>query len=326
MQAMHSFRQAFEQYMKQHPFSNTTPIELYQPIDYMMNLGGKRMRPVMLLMSYALFRDDFERALPAAYAIEIFHNFSLVHDDIMDNAPVRRGQPTVHEKWHPNIGILSGDAMLVYAYQYLLELEDKSHLDQIISTFNRFAIEVCEGQQYDMNFEERDDVSIAEYLKMIELKTSVLLAGAMKIGALIAHANPKDIEHIYEFGRNVGLAFQLQDDYLDTFGDPAKFGKKVGGDIVQNKKTYLILKALEVADSDTRQQLRNLMSNKPANEEAKIQTVMQLLKRLNIPELTAQKKLEYQLTAYRHLEAVQVEATRKRAILAIAAYLLERDM
>lgn len=325
MQTTLPFRQAFEDYMNEHAFT-AAPRELYQPINYIMNLGGKRMRPIMLLMGYSLFKDDFKQALPAAYAVEIFHNFSLVHDDMMDEAPVRRGQPTVHEKWNMSTGILSGDAMLVQAYEYLLELEDKSNLAAIIKTFNRFAIEVCEGQQYDMNFEQRNDVTIEEYLKMIELKTSVLLAGAMKIGALIAKADTQSVKHIYEFGRNVGLAFQIQDDYLDTFGDPAKFGKKVGGDIAQNKKTYLILKALEVANPEQRQQLEDLMNCKPKDEQAKIQTVMQLLENLNIPELTAQKKLAYQKTAYQHLEAIEVENARKQPIRAIAEYLLERDM
>lgn len=325
MQAIDTFNRGFEQYMQEHPFK-AEPLELYEPIDYILQLGGKRMRPLMLLMSYALFKDDYEKALPAAYAIEIFHNFSLVHDDIMDNAPLRRGKPTVHEKWNTSTGILSGDVMLVYAYEYLLQLENLTRLPEIVKIFNRFAIEVCEGQQMDMNFERCTHVTIEEYLKMIELKTSVLLAGAMKMGGVIADADDKDLHHLYEVGRNIGLAFQIQDDYLDTFGDPAKFGKKVGGDIAQNKKTYLIIKALEIADTDNKTKLQMLMSNNTMQEAEKIQTVTQLLHDLGIPELANNKKLDYQEIAYVHLEAIDVKPKRKVALKAIADYLLNRDM
>ncbi len=325
MQAIQPYLDSFLKYMQQHPFA-AAPTELYEPIDYILNLGGKRMRPVMLLMAYQLFKEDYEKALPAAYAIEIFHNFSLVHDDIMDVAPLRRGKPTVHHKWDVNTGILSGDAMLVYAYEYLLKLEDTSKLHPLIKTFNKAAIEVCEGQQYDINFETRNDVRIDEYLKMIELKTSVLLAGGMKIGAIIADASEEEVEHVYQFGRNVGIAFQLQDDYLDSFGDPKKFGKKVGGDIVQNKKTYLILKALEIADTKTKAQLLEYMTTPTVEEQPKIEAVKNILEGLRIPELTFELKNAYQNTAFEHLSAIKVADERKQVLRDIADALLIREM
>ena len=325
MQAIQPYLDAFLTYMKENSF-DAAPTELYEPIDYILNLGGKRMRPVMLLMAYNLFKDDYSQALPAAYTVEIFHNFSLVHDDIMDAAPLRRGKATVHHKWDVNTGILSGDAMLVYAYEYLLKLADKSKLYELVKTFNKAAIEVCEGQQYDINFETRDDVQIDEYLKMIELKTSVLLAGGMKMGAIIAGASPEEQEHVYQFGRNVGIAFQLQDDYLDSFGDPEKFGKKVGGDIAQNKKTYLILKALERADDETKKTLIQHMSSTPKDEVRKIAEVKAILRDLDIPKLTFELKNQYQNTAFRHLDAIQVLDERKQPLVDIANALLIREI
>lgn len=325
MQAIQPYLNSFLKYMQQHPF-DAAPTELYEPIDYILNLGGKRMRPVMLLMAYQLFKEDYEKALPAAYTVEIFHNFSLVHDDIMDVAPLRRGKPTVHHKWDVNTGILSGDAMLVYAYEYLLKLEDTSNLHALITTFNKAAIEVCEGQQYDINFETRANVGIEEYLKMIELKTSVLLAGGMKMGAIIAGASEQELEHVYQFGRNVGIAFQLQDDYLDSFGDPEKFGKKVGGDIVQNKKTFLILKALELADPVTKQALLKHITTPTVEEQPKIEAVKKILQKLGIPELTFELKNSYQQTAFEHLSAIDVPDERKQPLIDIANALLIREI
>lgn len=325
MQAIQPYLNSFLDYLKGNAFQ-AQPTELYEPIDYILNLGGKRMRPVMLLMAYHLFKEDYQQALPAAYTVEIFHNFSLVHDDIMDAAPLRRGKATVHHKWDVNTGILSGDAMLVYAYEYLLKLENSKHLAALLRTFNKAAIEVCEGQQYDINFETREDVSIEEYLHMIELKTSVLLAAGMKMGAIIADADEHTQEHVYQFGRNVGIAFQLQDDYLDSFGDPEKFGKKVGGDIVQNKKTYLILKALEIGDADSRTRLQEYMNTPTTDETTKINAVKAILENLGIPKLTFDLKNKYQAIAFEHLAAIDVAVERKQPLIDIANALLIREI
>lgn len=325
MKHIQQYQTAFLDYLAANPFTQK-PKGLYEPIDYILNLGGKRMRPVGLLMSYAVFKDDFEAALPAAYAIEIFHNFTLVHDDVIDDAPLRRKKATVHEKWNLNTAILSGDVMLVYAYEYLLKTNNKDCLDEVIKTFNKAAIEVCEGQQYDVDFETQANVKIEEYLKMIELKTSVLLAAAMKIGALIAGASLKNAEHLYEFGKNMGIAFQLQDDYLDTFGDPEKFGKKVGGDIAKNKKTFLILKALEVATPAVSNRLLELMNDQTKLEETKIAAVTEVLRELDIPALTRTKKNEYQTLAFDHLNALQIEENRKAPLIELANMLLDREV
>ncbi|MEM1324560.1 MAG: polyprenyl synthetase family protein [Bacteroidota bacterium] len=325
MQTLQDYQKRYLAYQASHPFTRE-PVGLYQPIDYILNLGGKRMRPVALLMAYGLYHDEIAPALPAAYAIEIFHNFTLVHDDIIDHAPLRRKQPTVHEKWNLNTGILSGDVMLVYAYEYLAQLPQIERLPNILSTFNKAAIEVCEGQQYDVNFETQSIVEIDEYLHMIELKTSVLLAAAMKIGALVAEASHEDAEHLYQFGRNIGIAFQLQDDYLDTFGDPDKFGKKVGGDIAQNKKTFLILKALEVASTTMRNRLLELMNDQTKVEEVRIAAITQTLRELNIDQLTKEKKNEYQQRAFEHLNAISVSDERKQILRDLADMLLDREV
>jgi len=327
MQLTKPFFDSFQDYLALQRFP-ATPKGLYEPIEYIMNLGGKRMRPILLLMSYELFKDDYKEALPAAYAVELFHNFSLVHDDIMDCAPLRRGKPTVHEKWNLNTGILSGDVMLVYVYEYLLKLKDHSRFDMLLETFNKAAIEVCEGQQFDMNFEREQEVGIEAYIKMIELKTSVLLAGGMKLGALYAGASLEDAEHVYQFGKNIGIAFQIQDDYLDTFGDPTKFGKKVGGDIVQNKKTYLVIKALEMANADVRMKLLSYMDNNNSTieEQEKISAVKDIFETLGIPALTKAAKEQYQELAFEHLHAVDVTKIRKAAIEEIATELLEREL
>jgi geranylgeranyl diphosphate synthase type II len=237
MHAISEYQQEFLSYLDN---QNRTrePKNLYEPIDYILRLGGKRMRPVLTLMATEVFDVDFRKALPAATAVEVFHNFSLVHDDIMDDAPLRRGKETVHEKWNLNTGILSGDAMLILAYQYFESYEPTIFRD-LAKLFSKTAIEVCEGQQYDVDFETRDDVTISEYIKMIEYKTAVLVGAAMKMGAIIAETSEEHANLIYDFGLNLGIAFQLQDDYLDCFGNPETFGKQVGGDIIENKKTYL---------------------------------------------------------------------------------------
>lgn len=302
------------------------PRELYEPVNYIMELGGKRMRPVMLLMAYNLFKDDVEKGLPAAYAIEMFHNFSLVHDDIMDNAPLRRGKATVHSKYNINTGILSGDVMLIKAYEALMNTEDVSLLPALVRLFNDIAVKVCEGQQMDMNFETRKEVTIDEYITMISFKTAALLAGGMRMGALIAGADEEDASLVFDFAWNIGIAFQLQDDILDTYGDPEKFGKKVGGDIVQNKKTYLVLRALELADEKEAQRLDQLMSTPTTNEKSKIESVKTIFNNLNVWEEAERLKESYQIKAFEALDSVNVPDLRKQQLITIANQLIGREV
>lgn len=303
------------------------PIGLYEPCDYILTLGGKRLRPATLLMGYELFRDsdDLSDALPAAWAVELFHNFTLMHDDIMDAAPLRRGKPTVHTRWNTTTGILSGDVMLIYAYQFLSRAATPDVVPDLLKTFNRVAIGVCEGQQMDVDFETRDNVSIPEYLNMIELKTAVLLGGALEMGALCAHARQSDAHHLYHFGRLAGTAFQIQDDLLDTYGDPAKFGKQVGGDILQNKKTLLVLKTLEVAPDADRAELNRLMQTGSENPDDKIAAVRDLFNCNDIPAHIEAAKQQYQVDAFRHLDAVQVPEERKTVLRSTMEALLERE-
>jgi len=325
MQSLSQLQQLFQKYLDENQFLDS-PSELYQPANYILSLGGKRIRPIMLLMAYNLFRDDIEKALPAAFAIEIFHNFSLVHDDIMDEAPLRRGKPTVHVKYNTNTGILSGDVMLIYAYKYLMKIENQSRISDLVRLFNEVAVEVCEGQQYDMNFEAQNEVSISAYLKMIELKTAVLLAGAMKMGAMIANAPEDDAQLVYDFAKNVGIAFQLQDDILDTFGDPQKFGKRVGGDIIQNKKTYLVLRAFELADQSTKTQLENLFANQPENESSKIDDVKSIFNQLDIRNEAEQVKEAFLQKAFAALNAVGVAEDKKVVLRNLADELMNRQV
>lgn len=324
MQTLSQIQEQFQRYLSENQFQNP-PFELYDPVNYILSIGGKRLRPAVLLMSYNLFKDDIAKALPAAFAIEIFHNFTLLHDDIMDEAPLRRGHPTVHHKYDLNTGILSGDVMMIYAYHYLAQIEDKTKVSELLTVFNKVGIEVCEGQQYDMNFEKRDDVKIEEYVKMIRRKTAVLLGGAMKIGAIIAGASTEDAQHIYDFGEKVGIAFQLQDDLLDTYGDPEKFGKKVGGDIIQNKKTFLLLKALELANPTQKEELSRLLQTTNMEESEKVEKVVQIYNDLNIKSLSGLKKEEYQKEAFEHLEAVSIDEHRKSVLKKLAEQLLERN-
>lgn len=323
-QTLHQFQAGYEDYARKNRFEQA-PSELYEPINYVLGLGGKHLRPAALLTCCHLFDQAVEKALPAAHAVEIFHNFTLLHDDVMDAAPLRRGKPTVHVKYNLSTAILSGDVMLVKAYEYLLRLESPT-LPHLLRLFTKTAVEVCEGQQMDMNFETRHDVRIEEYLKMIELKTSVLVACAMQIGALLGGASERDAERTYEFGRNLGIAFQLQDDLLDAFGDPKKFGKKVGGDIVQNKKTYLYLKALEQAPGETRQALLDWFSSPTQDETAKIAAVTGIFNRLKIRELTEELKEKYQAAALENLAAVQAPKERKAVLENFAALLLGREV
>ncbi len=311
-------------FSKENPFP-ASPNELYAPCDYILTLGGKRLRPALVLMGYELFKHDVETALPAAWAVELFHNFSLMHDDIMDAAPLRRGQPTVHHRWNTTTAILSGDVMLIFAYRFLARFNDAATMQRLIKIFNRVATEVCEGQQMDVNFETQTEVSIPDYLRMIELKTAVLLGGALEMGAVAANASLSDAQHLYEFGRLAGVAFQIQDDLLDTYGDPAKFGKQVGGDILQNKKTLLLLKAKEVASATDRLELDNWMQTGAENPTQKVAAVRAIFDRNAIPDLVAMEKQRFQQMAFEQLDAIQASAERKEILRKTVTDLLDRD-
>lgn len=301
------------------------PVNLYEPIRYILSLGGKRMRPVLTLMATEIFDVDCKNALAAATAVEVFHNFSLIHDDIMDDAPLRRGHETVHEKWDINTGILSGDAMLILAYQYFEQYEPSIFRD-LAKLFSQTALEVCEGQQYDVDFETRDDVTIPEYLKMIEYKTAVLVGAAMKMGAIVAGTSIDNANLIYDFGLNLGIAFQLQDDYLDAFGDPETFGKQVGGDIIENKKTYLYLKALAFAQPEIKEQLLHLFSIQPTDNTDKIASVKEIFNTTGASEATRQAIKEYTLKAFKTLEKMDIEDSKKVMLKAFGENLMERKV
>ncbi len=301
------------------------PKNLYEPIDYILGLGGKRLRPVLTLMSTDIFDGNYKDALNAALSIEVFHNFSLVHDDIMDDAPLRRGKKTVHEKWDTNTGILSGDAMLIMAYQ-LFENYSAEKFQDLAKLFSKTAIEVCEGQQYDVDFETRNDVTIPEYLKMIEYKTAVLVGAAMKMGAIVAGASAEDQQNIYEFGRNLGIAFQLQDDYLDAFGDPETFGKQVGGDIIENKKTYLYLKALEFSNDADTNKLTELFSSSPEDINTKIEAAKAYFVSSGSAEATKQAIRDYTNNAFSGLEHLNISKEKKALLKAFGINLMNRTV
>lgn len=301
------------------------PKNLYEPVDYILSLGGKRLRPVLTLMATDVFNGNFKDALNAALSVEVFHNFSLVHDDIMDDAPLRRGQQTVHEKWDVNTGILSGDAMLIMAYQ-LFEGYDSKTFRALAKLFSKTALEVCEGQQYDVDFETRDDVTIAEYLKMIEYKTAVLVGAAMKMGAIVAGASNEDQHNIYEFGKNLGTAFQLQDDYLDAFGDPETFGKQVGGDIIENKKTYLYLKALEFSNEKDQEELRQLFASNPKDVNTKIEVAKQFFVQTGSADITKQAIKDYTNKAFLGLESLNVSEDKKELLKGFGTNLMNRTV
>ena len=299
------------------------PKNLYEPVHYILNLGGKRLRPVLTLMTADIFSGSYNLALNAALSVEVFHNFSLVHDDIMDDAPLRRGHQTVHEKWNINTGILSGDAMLIMAYQ-LFENYEPTTFQALAKLFSKTALEVCEGQQYDVDFETRNNVTIAEYLKMIEYKTAVLVGAAMQMGAIVANASQQDQQAIYAFGRDLGIAFQLQDDYLDAFGDPKTFGKQVGGDIIENKKTYLYLKALEFSSEDVASKLTKLFSDKTNDIEAKVETVKQIFITSGSAEATKEAIKNYTDRAFAVLENLNISEAKKDLLKAFGNSLMNR--
>jgi len=301
------------------------PKNLYEPIQYIISLGGKRLRPVLTLMTAEIFDTDFQKALSAATAVEVFHNFSLIHDDIMDDAPLRRGNETVHEKWNINTGILSGDAMLILAYQYFEEYEPKVFRD-LAKLFSKTALEVCEGQQYDVDFETRDDVTIAQYLKMIEYKTAVLVGAAMKMGAIVAETSEENANLIYNFGLNLGIAFQLQDDYLDAFGNPETFGKQVGGDIIENKKTYLYLKALEFSNDSEKEQLLHLFSIQPNDNTDKINSVKAIFNATGSSDATQKAIQEFTFKAFETLDKMDISDDKKILLRTFGEKLMNRDV
>ena len=324
MQNISSYHETFVKYLEAY-VTPKEPTTLYEPIHYILELGGKRLRPILTLMTAEIFGCDYKKALDAALSIEVFHNFSLVHDDIMDDAPLRRGQETVHEKWDVNTGILSGDAMLILAYQ-LFENYEPTVFRDLARLFSKTALEVCEGQQYDVDFETRDDVTIAEYLKMIEFKTAVLVGAAMKMGAIVAEASQECQNAIYDFGRNLGIAFQLQDDYLDAFGDPKTFGKQVGGDIIENKKTYLYLKALEFSNRKDRLELEHLYGVSPSDSTEKIETVTQLFISSGSAEATKREIETYTKKAFSVLEPLKISEANKKALRDFGNDLMNRSV
>ncbi|WP_417199292.1 polyprenyl synthetase family protein [Bizionia sp.] len=324
MQNTPYYQQAFVDYLDAY-IQEKEPKSLYDPINYILQLGGKRLRPVLTLMTAEIFDCHYTKALNAALSIEVFHNFSLVHDDIMDDAPLRRGQETVHEKWDLNTGILSGDAMLIMAYQ-LFENYEPETFQALAKLFSKTALQVCEGQQYDVDFETRDDVSIPEYLKMIEYKTAVLVGAAMEMGAIVAQVREQDKRYMYEFGLNLGIAFQLQDDYLDAFGNPETFGKQVGGDIIENKKTYLYLKALEFSSDDDKQQLLHLFSLKPTDQTNKIETIKDIFNTSGSSLATKQVIEEYTNKAFGILEQLQISEEKKMLLKTFGQQLMNRNV
>jgi len=317
------YNQLFTDYLQQNT-GVPEPKKLYEPIEYILNLGGKRIRPILTLIGADIFGATPEEALPAALAVEIFHNFSLVHDDIMDAAPLRRGKDTVHTKWNTNTGILSGDAMLIQAYQ-CFDVYDSELFSQLVKLFSQTALEVCEGQQYDIDFETRTDVTIEEYLKMITLKTSVLVGCAFQMGAIIANQSKEAQKNIYKYGMLLGIAFQLQDDYLDAFGNPETFGKQVGGDIIENKKTYLYLKAEELGNSTQINQLHKLFSDKaPSNTLGKIETTKQIFNESGASEATQRAIKKYTQQAFDIAESLEISDKNKEVLINFGTYLMNR--
>lgn len=320
---MHSFEELSQQFKEKFEITHfpDEPATLYQPNNYFLSIGGKRVRPVMCLMGNELFGEIIPDCYEVATAIELFHNFTLIHDDIMDNAPLRRGMQTVHEKYDASTALLAGDVMLVRAYDYLNKIKTV-YIHRILHLFNKTAKEVCEGQQLDMDFEKLDQVSMEQYLKMIELKTSVSLAASLQSGAILGGGGEGNQQHLYEFGRNLGIAFQVQDDYLDAFGNPEKFGKKPGGDIIANKKTFLMIHALEVATASQKAELLQLMKENPAD---KVSRVLDIFSACGVDKWAVDLKEKYTSIAFQHLEDIAVMNVRKEPLRQLAAYLVKRE-
>ena len=320
MQSFELLSQKFSLHFEKRHFPNE-PATLYEADEYFLKMGGKRIRPVLCLMGNELFDVINEDTWHAATAIELFHNFTLIHDDIMDKAPLRRGMQTIHAKYNESTALLAGDVMLVKAYEYLNQITS-SYLYRILLIFNRTAIEVCEGQQLDLDYESKENVSLAEYLKMIEFKTSVALAASLQLGALLGGAGQRNQNLIYEFGKKLGIAFQIQDDYLDAFGDPQKFGKQVGGDILANKKTFLLIHAMEVASEPGKKELKKLLQS---NSNDKVEKMLQLFRDSKVDEWALQLKNKYLDEALGHLEDIAVLSKRKEPLKEVAHFLVSRD-
>ena len=303
---------------------NKQPLSLFEPIEYILSIGGKRLRPILTYMATNLFTEDIDISTFPALGIEIFHNFSLLHDDLMDNATMRRGQPTVHTKWNDNTAVLSGDAMLIDAYNYITKVP-KGVLPSILENFTSTAMQVCEGQQYDMDFEKRLDVNESEYIEMIRLKTAVLVATSLKIGAILGNASEADANRLYEFGINIGLAFQLKDDLLDVYGNQIDFGKKIGGDIISNKKTFLLIKALEISTSSVNAIIQQWITAESFDSDAKINAVKEIYDDLNLETITNKLIQNYYLAALNNLSQVNVSDDRKKELLTYTSNLMNRE-
>lgn len=314
----------FKQFLKKEQVVKA-PKGLYEPIDYGLKLGGKRMRPTLLLLAYNLFKDKVEDVLYAALAVETYHNFTLLHDDVMDDSDIRRGKPTVHKVWDTNTAILSGDAMLILAQKYLSKV-DNPKFKEALMEFLKVTMEVCEGQQYDIEFETRDDVKEEDYLGMIRLKTAVLLASSISIGAILGGASDSDRENLYHFGINLGLSFQLQDDLLDVYGDPKVFGKKLGGDIVSNKKTFMFINAFERANSKQRAELSRWVDASTFDPDAKIEAVRKIYDDINIKKVCEDKMMEFYSTAEAYLDKVDVEDSKKNELKRYMGFLMNREL
>ena len=322
MQNIEAYQESFLRYLEGFTVEKE-PKNLYEPVNYILKLGGKRLRPVLTLMTADIFGDKAALAMNAALSVEVFHNFSLVHDDIMDDAPLRRGKKTVHEKWDLNTGILSGDAMLIMAYQ-LFENYDPSTFQALAKLFSKTALEVCEGQQYDIDFETRNDVTIPEYLKMIEYKTAVLVGAAMKMGAIVAEASEEDQNLIYDFGRYLGIAFQLHDDYLDALGNPETFGKQVGGDILEHKKTYLYLKTQELGSEAEKSNLLDLMTSTALSDSEKVEKVKLLFNASGAASATQLAVKDYTKKAFGVLEKLNISNDKKQILQLFGEQLMNR--
>ena len=320
---MHSFKDLVVNFNKGFDANHfpASPASLYEPGEYFLNIGGKRIRPVLCLLGNELFNEINEDAYQLANAVELFHNFSLVHDDMMDDASLRRGKATVHTKYDSNTALLVGDVMLIRAYEYLQKIQS-AHLSKILQLFNTTAKEVCEGQQLDMDYSKMEKVSMDEYIYMITLKTSVLLAASLEMGAIIGGASASNCKHLYEFGKNIGIAFQVQDDYLDAFGDAAIFGKEPGGDIKQNKKTFLLIHALEVVNKDQKNDLEALLKS---NDEDKVEKVLTIFKQCEVDTWAEALKAKYLKQAFEHLETIDVTSDRKKPVIELANYLMNRN-
>ncbi len=311
------------EYLNSLPY-NRKPSSLYEPIKYVLDLGGKRIRPILMMLSYNLYKENPKTILSSACALETYHNYTLLHDDLMDEAPLRRGQQTVHTKWNNNQAILSGDSMLVLAYERLAQVDTK-HLQAVLNLFTETALQIGEGQQYDMEFEHRNDVTVDEYIEMIRLKTSVLLACATKMGALLADASAEDAENLYKFGEQIGLAFQLQDDYLDVYGDSKVFGKKIGGDITSNKKTYMLITAFNRANDKQRAELEEWINKTAFDTEEKISAVTRLYNEIGVDKLAKEKMDYYYEQGKQYLQAVKLPEEQKKELLAYVADMMSRQ-